>query len=112
MSRGDTHGTSVNRASDRPRAAMSALTEPTPQPPTRPPAGLPAFVLALASAPAGAGPGGVDPPPAAAEGPPSVAPLLHGRTVAPVDLHAAGRPVQRGPPPPQQLLITQSPTRR
>ncbi|MET8358937.1 hypothetical protein [Micromonospora sp. NPDC005171] len=81
-------------------------------PPARPAPGPPAFVLALASAPTGVGSGGADPPTSTAEAPPPTSPLRPGLTISAVDMRATGRPVERGPPPPQQLLITHSRPRR
>ncbi|NYH41824.1 hypothetical protein HNR22_001551 [Micromonospora jinlongensis] len=118
VSRGTPHGSVDGRARDRARTAghtqvaMTAVPVPTPRPPARPEPGLPAFVLAVASAPTGVGAGGVDSPTSAAECPPSISPLSRGLTVAAVDMRATSRPVERGPPPPRQLLISQPRPRR
>ncbi|MEU7614054.1 hypothetical protein [Micromonospora sp. NPDC049204] len=106
------HHTSDGRTPDRARVAMAAGIDEPSRPPVRPASGPPALVLALASAPAGVGTGGADPPTSAAEAVPPSAPLGPGRTVTAVDRRAASRPVERGPPPPQQLLITHSRPRR
>ncbi|WP_225854782.1 hypothetical protein, partial [Micromonospora sp. ALFpr18c] len=74
--------------------------------------GLPAFVLALASAHGGTGTGGVDPPTSTAQGPPRVSPPCRGFAVGTVEMSAVSRPVERGPPPPRQLLITDPRPRR
>ncbi|MEV7989775.1 hypothetical protein [Micromonospora sp. NPDC085948] len=106
------HHTSDGRTPDRARVATAAGIDEPSRPPVRPASGPPALVLALASAPAGVGTGGADPPTSAAEAVPPSAPLDPGRTVTAVDRRAASRPVERGPPPPQQLLITHSRPRR
>jgi hypothetical protein len=108
----DAHGTSAGRAPDQARAAMTASTEQRPNPPARPRPGPPAFVLALVSAPTGVGAGGVDTPTSTADVPPPASPLHPGRTVTAVDRRAVSRPVERGPPPPRQLLITHPRPRR
>ncbi|MEU8181228.1 hypothetical protein AB0B85_00790 [Micromonospora sp. NPDC049044] len=108
VSFGGVQETSADRAPDRPRPAATVAAEPTPGPPARPRSGLPVFALAFSSAPAGTGTGGVDPPSSTAEASLFTAPLRPGATVAAVDRRATGRPVERGPPPPQHLLITQS----
>lgn len=118
VSRGNPHGSVERRARDRARTAghtqvaMIAVPAPTPRPPARPESGLPAFVLAVASAPAGVGASGVDSPTSAAECPPRISPLSRGLTVATVDMRATSRPVERGPPPPRQPLISQPRPRR
>ncbi|WP_433309084.1 hypothetical protein ACQP0U_19625 [Micromonospora sp. CA-269861] len=112
VSQGGAHGTSDGRASDQARATMTAVVGERPNPPARPAPGPPAFVLALASAPTGVGTGGADPPTSTAEVSPPASPLRPGFTVTAVDMRATSRPVERGPPPPQQLLITQSRPRR
>lgn len=111
-SRGGDQGTSDGRAAKQARATMTAVTGERPDPPARPAPGPPAFVLALASAPAGVGAGGADPPTSTAEAPPPTSPLRPGLTVTAVDIRATSRPVERGPPPPQHLLITHSRPRR
>jgi hypothetical protein len=112
VSQGGANGTSGGRASDQPRATMAAVTGQRPNPPARPAPGPPAFVLALASAPTGVGVGGADPPTSTAEASPPSSPLRPGLTVTAVDRRATSRPVERGPPPPRQLLITHSRPRR
>ncbi|MGW3786619.1 hypothetical protein ACWD5Z_18695 [Micromonospora chokoriensis] len=114
VSRGDVHGTASGRtrSADQPPATVAAAAAPTPGPPVRPDSGPPAFVLALATAPSGFGASGVDAPTSTAERPPPISPLSRGLTVAAVDMRATSRPVERGPPPPQQLLITQPRPRR
>ncbi|MEU8216419.1 hypothetical protein AB0C47_11685 [Micromonospora taraxaci] len=114
VSRGDVHGAAGGRtwSADQPPATVAAAAAPTPGPPVRPDSGPPAFVLALATAPSGFGASGVDAPTSAAERPPPISPLSRGLTVAAVDMRATSRPVERGPPPPQQLLITQPRPRR
>ncbi|MEU8111104.1 hypothetical protein [Micromonospora sp. NPDC048947] len=106
------HGTSDGRASKQARATMTAVTGQRPDPPARPAPGPPAFVLALASAPTGVGAGGADSPTSTAEASPPNSPLRPGLTVTAVDMRATSRPVERGPPPPRQLLITHSRPRR
>lgn len=105
-------GTSDGQASRQARKTVPAVTGQRPDPPARPAPGPPAFVLALASAPTGVGAGGADPPTSTAEGVPPTSPLRAGRTVTAVDMRATSRPVERGPPPPRQLLITHSRPRR
>ncbi|MEH0927319.1 hypothetical protein [Micromonospora sp. CPCC 205558] len=112
VTRGGAHGTSDGRASDRARAARTAVTGQRPDAPARPVPGPPAFVLALACAPTGGAGGGADPPPSTGEAPQLTPPLRPGLTVGAVDLRATSRPVERGPPPPQQLLITHTRPRR
>lgn len=114
VSRGDVHGaaSSRTRSADPPPATVAAAAASPPGPPVRPDSGPPAFVLALATAPSGFGASGVDAPTSAAERPPPISPLSRGLTVAAVDMRATSRPVERGPPPPQQLLITQPCPRR
>ncbi|MEV4761741.1 hypothetical protein AB0J89_03810 [Micromonospora chokoriensis] len=114
VSRGDVHGAAGGRtrSADQPPASVAAAAAPTPGPPVRPDSGPPAFVLARAIAPSGFGASGVDAPTSAAERPPPISPLSRGLTVAAVDMRATSRPVERGPPPPQQLLITQPRPRR
>ena len=112
VTRSGAHGTSDGRASERARATMTAVTGQRPNPPARPAPGPPAFVLALASAPTGVGAGGADPPTSTAEASPPTSPLRPGLTVTAVDRRATSRPVERGPPPPRQLLITHSRPRR
>ncbi|TQJ23385.1 hypothetical protein FBZ33_3653 [Micromonospora sp. A202] len=118
VSRGNSHGSVERRARDRARTAghtqvsMIAVPAPTPRPPARPESGLPAFVLAVASAPAGVGASGADSPTSAAEHPPPISPLSRGLTVAAVDMRSTSRPVERGPPPPRQPLISQPCPRR
>lgn len=105
-------GTSDGRTPDRARVARAAVTDQPPRPPTRPASGPPALVLALASAPTGVNTGGTDPPTTTGEFPPPSAPLRPGPTVTAADRRATSRPVERGPPPPQRLLITHSHPRR
>lgn len=118
VSRGTPHGSVERRARDRARTAghtqvsMIAVPAPTPRPPARPEPGLPAFVLAVASAPGGVCASGVDLPTSTAEHPPPISPLSRGLTVAAVDMRATSRPVERGPPPPRQPLISQPRPRR
>ncbi|GAB4106322.1 hypothetical protein GCM10028790_53410 [Micromonospora taraxaci] len=114
VSRGDVHSAAGGRtrSADPPPATVAAAAAPTPGPPVRPDSGPPAFVLALATAPSGFGASGVDAPTSAAERPPPISPPSRGLTVAAVDMRATSRPVERGPPPPQQLLITQPRPRR
>ncbi|MET8199903.1 hypothetical protein [Micromonospora taraxaci] len=114
VSRGDVHGaaSSRTRSADSPPATVAAAAVPTPGLPVRPDSGPPAFVLALATAPSGFGASGVDAPTSTAERPPPISPLSRGLTVAAVDMRATSRPVERSPPPPQQLLITQPRPRR
>ncbi|WP_327035392.1 hypothetical protein [Micromonospora ureilytica] len=101
VSRSGAHGTSGGRASEQARATMTAVAGQRPNPPARPTPGLPAFVLALATAPTGVGAGGTDPQTSTAEAPPPTSPLRPGLTVTAVDRRANSRPVERGPPPPQ-----------
>ncbi|MEU7975666.1 hypothetical protein AB0B48_26895 [Micromonospora sp. NPDC049089] len=112
VSRGGADGTSDGEASRQARKTVAAVTGQRPIPPARPAPGPPAFVLALASAPTGVGAGGADPPTSTAEAPPRTSPLRAGLTVTAVDMRATSRPVERGPPPPRQLLITHSRPRR
>ncbi|WP_406063783.1 hypothetical protein [Micromonospora sp. NBC_00860] len=106
------HSTFDGRTSKRARATMTSATGQRPNPPARPAPGPPAVVLALASAPTGAGTGGADPPTSTADAPPPTSPLRPGLTVTSVDRRATSRPVERGPPPPRQLLITHPRPRR
>ncbi|MGW5557649.1 hypothetical protein ACWER9_10550 [Micromonospora sp. NPDC003944] len=112
VAQGGTRGTSIGRAPEQAHTTPTAVTGQRPTPPARPASGPPAFVLALASAPSGVGTGGADPPTSTAEAPPPAATLHAGRTVRAVDMRATSRPVERGPPPPRQLLITHSRPRR
>ncbi|MGW1489209.1 hypothetical protein ACWCOX_30095, partial [Micromonospora parva] len=112
VSPGGAHGRSDGRASDRARATAATVTGERPVPPARPAPGPPAFVVAFATGPATTSTGGADPPTSTAEAPPPTPLLRVGRTVSAVDLRATSRPVERGPPPPRQLLITHSRPRR
>ncbi|MEO3769235.1 hypothetical protein [Micromonospora sp. B9E7] len=100
------------RSADQSQAVVAAAAAPTPGSPARPEPGPPAFVLARASTPGGFGASGVDAPTSTGECPPHISPLSRGLTVAAVDMRATSRPVERGPPPPQRLLITQPRPRR
>ncbi|MET8265776.1 hypothetical protein ABZU92_17500 [Micromonospora arida] len=112
VTRSGARGTSDGRAPEQARATMTAVTGQRPNPPARPAPGPPAFVLALASAPTGVGASGADPPTSTAAASPPTSPLRPGLTVTAVDRRATSRPVERGPPPPRQLLITHSRPRR
>lgn len=103
---------SDGRPAKQARATMTPVAGQRPNPPARPTPGPPAFVLALASAPTGVGAGGADPHTSTAEASPPTSPLRPGLTVTAVDMRATSRPVERGPPPPRQLLITHSRPRR
>ncbi|MFG3555824.1 hypothetical protein ACGGAQ_15735 [Micromonospora sp. NPDC047557] len=114
VSRASLPGTVDGRAPARTLAALTARPLSAPHPPAGPFPGQPALVPAFVSAPVGAnnGAGGLDQKASAANGPPPVAPLHRGRTVLSFDSHATSRPVERGPPPPRQLLICHPRPRR
>lgn len=101
-----------HRVPVRRQAEMTAQPSPPPVPPPRPLPAQPALALAFVSAPLNTGTGGTDLTASATDAPTSVGPLRRGHAVGPLDSRATGRPVQRGPPPPRQLLITQPRPRR
>lgn len=111
-SRASLPGTVDGRVPTRTLATSTARPLSAPTPPAGPLPGQPALVLAFVSAPAGASAGEPDQKASATNGPPPGAALRRGRAVLPFDNHATSRPVERGPPPPRQLLICHPRPRR